>query len=96
MPETLPDGLIRSGGTPEFTQDTTPAGLRAAHALARGRWGLLQLLAGDLVFVDETTGAGEQFSAPATRAISPEMQHHVRVSGPVICRIDFYRAAVEQ
>jgi tellurite resistance-related uncharacterized protein len=96
MPGTLPDGLIRSGGTPEFTQDTIPAGLRAAHALARGRWGLLQVLAGDLVFVDETTGVEEQISAPDTRAIAPEMQHHVRVSGPVVCRIDFYRAAVEE
>ena len=92
MPDPLPDGLVRAGGTAEFTQDTIPAGLRAAHALAAGRWGLLHVLAGALVFVDEATGAEEQLSARDTRAIMPEVRHHVRVSGPVVCRIDFYRA----
>tara|TARA_R110002110_G_scaffold414147_3_gene643461 strand:+ start:33118 stop:33261 length:144 start_codon:yes stop_codon:yes gene_type:complete len=46
VPDPLPDGLTRAGGTAEFTQDTIPAGLRAAHALAPGRWGLLHVLAG--------------------------------------------------
>ncbi len=92
MSDDLPEGLVRSGGTPEFTQDTIPDGLRAAHALAPGRWGLLNVIEGSLVFVDEATGVEEQLPAPSTKAIFPEVHHHVRVSGPVVCRIDFYRA----
>ena len=95
MADGLPDGLIRVGGTPEFTQDTIPDGLRAAHALAPGRWGLLHVLEGRLVFVDEVTGADEVMTAPDSRAILPELRHHVRVAGPVVCRIDFYRAPTD-
>lgn len=92
MSNTLPDGLMRSGGTSVFTQDTIPAGLCAAQALAPGRWGLLHVIEGGLVFVDETTGAELPLSAPEAWVIRPEMRHHVRVSCPVVCRIDFYRA----
>lgn len=91
MSAELPEGLIRAGGTPEFTQDTIPAGLLAAHALAPGRWGVLQVSAGALVFVDEATGEEELISAPDRHVIMPEMRHHVRVSGPVTFRIAFYR-----
>lgn len=92
MSNTLPDDLVRSGGTSVFTQDTIPAGLHAAHALAPGRWGLLHVIEGGLVFVDETTGAEQPLSAPEAWVIMPEMRYHVRVSGPVLCQIDFYRA----
>ena len=93
MPESLPDGLVRSGGGhPFFSQDSVPAGLGAAHALAPGRWGMLHILEGSLVFVDETTGVEKVLAAPQTHVILPEMLQHVRVSGSVSCRIDLYHA----
>ncbi|MEK9832752.1 MAG: DUF1971 domain-containing protein [Alphaproteobacteria bacterium] len=91
MPRTLPDGLERSGGTPEFTQDTVPDALRASHALAAGRWGLLHVISGALVFVDEETGAESVITAPAEWVIPPERRHHVRIPEAVTFRIDFYR-----
>tara|TARA_R110002110_G_scaffold414147_3_gene643462 strand:+ start:33262 stop:33408 length:147 start_codon:yes stop_codon:yes gene_type:complete len=48
------------------------------------------------VFVDEATGAKDVIAAPDSRAIAPEVRHHVRVSGPVVCRIDFYRASARE
>lgn len=92
MPRTLPQGLERSGGTPEFTQDTVPDALRASHALAAGRWGLLHVLSGALVFVDEETSTESEIAAPAEWDILPERHHHVRIPKLVTFRIDFYRA----
>lgn len=93
MPRELPDGLVRASGTPEFTQDKVADALRASHALAPERWGLLQLLSGALLFVDEETGAEYALTARDTWVILPELRHHIRISGPVSFRIDFYRQA---
>jgi hypothetical protein len=73
---------------PACALPTRPAGLRARTGVR----GLLQVVAGGLVFVDEATGTEEQLPAPVSGAIMPEMRHHVRVSDPVVCRIYFYRA----
>ena len=92
MRRTFPEGLERSGGTPKFTQDTVPDALRASHALAAGRWGLLHVLSGMLVFVDEETGGESVITAPAEWVIPPERRHNVRIPEAVTFRIDFYRA----
>ena len=54
--EGMPSGLVTSGRSPEFTHDTLPDALQREHALGAGRWGVLHVLEGSLVFVDLVSG----------------------------------------
>ena len=89
--EGMPSGLVPSGSSPEFTHDTLPAALQREHALGEGRWGILHVLEGSLVFVDLAGGEERLVEAPGGVAIAPQRPHKVTVTGPVRCRIDFYR-----
>ena len=46
---------------------------------------------GEVRFVDLATGAESVVAAPDHAVIQPEAPHHLRVTGPVRCRIDFFR-----
>ncbi len=88
----LPDGLTLQRTTPTFDEISTPKGLRAAHAVADGVWGLLVVEAGSIGFVFEdtpddvrTVGPGEQQLIPPTRL------HHVVIDGPVLFAVEFHR-----
>ena len=87
----MPAGLVPTGRSPEFTSDTLPEALQKEHALADGRWGILRVLEGSLVFVDLANGDEQVVEAPGRVVIAPQRPHRVRVSGPVRCRIDFLR-----
>ena len=89
--EGMPSGLVPSGRSLEFTSDTLPEALQKEHALADGRWGVLHVLEGSLVFVDLASGNERVVAAPDSVVIQPRLPHKVVVSGPVRCRIDFFR-----
>lgn len=89
--EHLPEGLVPAGSSLEFTEDTVPAALQKEHALGPGHWGVLHVFAGSVCFVDLATGAESVVAAPDHAVIRPEAPHHLRVTGPVRCRIDFFR-----
>ena len=91
MNDSLPEGLVPSHSSPDFTQDTIPAALQREHALAPGHWGTLNVLEGGLRFVNLDTGETRRISAPGCVAIHPRMRHRVAVDGPLRCRIDFFR-----
>ena len=86
-----PDGLVPSGASPTFTQDTLPAALQAEHTLAPGHWAVLNVLEGRLRFVNLETGEERLISAPDLVTIHPGLPHRVALEGPLRCRIDFYR-----
>ena len=92
----LPPGLIPSGGSPDFTQSTIPQTLQREHALAPGRWGVLQVFEGGLRFVDMEKGAERVVEAPDRVIIRPESPHRVVVGDVVRFRIDFFREAREE
>ena len=89
--EKLPAGLVPSGGSLTFTQDTIPEALQREHKLASGRWGVLHVFAGNVRFVNLQTGAATDVAAPDHVIIQPEAPHRLRVTGSVRCRIDFFR-----
>ena len=89
--EGLPFQLVPTGASLEFTGDTLPEALQKEHALGEGRWGILRVLEGSLVFVDLASGDEQTVEAPSRVVITPQRPHRVRVSGPVRCRIDFLR-----
>lgn len=89
--ESLPDGLVPAGSSLEFTEDTIPEPLQQEHALGPGHWGVLHVFAGSVRFVDLATGAESEVAAPDHAIIRPEAPHRLRLTGPVSCRIDFFR-----
>lgn len=52
----IPAGLLPAGGTPNFTEATIPEALQQEHALSHGRWGVLHVFQGSLLFVDLPKG----------------------------------------
>ncbi len=86
----LPDGLVLSGNTLEFTDAAIPNALLREHALGAGHWGLLNVLEGSVTFVDMGAGSEQLVSAPGTVPIHPQSPHRLVVSGPVSVRIDFF------
>ena len=88
----LPTGLAPKGSSPTLTADNIPDKLCARHALAAGKWGILQLLEGRVYFVDLASGEEQHLTAPAQRTIAPELPHKLRLDGPLTVRIDFFTA----
>ncbi|MCA8926247.1 MAG: DUF1971 domain-containing protein [Planctomycetes bacterium] len=91
----LPLGLTRVGSSRTFTLETLPAALQEDHSLRAGRWGQFVLEEGSVTFVDLERGEELKLTAPATHPIAPQARHHLRVDGPLTCRIDFYEAPRE-
>ncbi|MFC2953340.1 DUF1971 domain-containing protein [Marinicaulis aureus] len=94
MLQRLPDGLVKYGGTPVFTEKTVPVKLLRAHDTKPGVWGNLVVLDGALDYVipgppEETA----RIKAGDSGIIEPEVKHYVRPLGPVSFHVDFYRTA---
>ena len=89
--EGMPSGLVPSGRSLEFKSDALPEALQREHKLGDGRWGILYVLEGSLVFVDLASGNERLVAAPDRVVIQPRIPHKVVVGGPVRCRIDFFR-----
>jgi len=88
----LPDGLELVRTTPEFSEHTIPAGLRAAHQTATGVWGRLVVRSGAARFVfEDHPDTSFLLTAGDSLAIPPQRPHHVIVTGPVRFVVEFYR-----
>ncbi|HEY0324873.1 MAG TPA: DUF1971 domain-containing protein [Allosphingosinicella sp.] len=81
--------------TPEFTEASVPAGLLKSHATKAGTWGLVHVLAGELVlrFTDERRREAELRLRPgdSSGVIEPTISHEVRPLGPVRFFVEFHR-----
>ena len=89
--ERLPQGLIPSGGSLAFNEETIPDAFKAEHQLGPGRWGVLHVFHGTLRYVNLETGSEQDVNAPDLVIIHPELPHQVSVPGSLQCRIDFFR-----
>jgi tellurite methyltransferase len=81
--------LVRS--SPDWNEDTLPKGLRRAHRLASGTWGRIVVKEGRLFFGMAAGPPVEAELTPDTpgQAIPPDVEHEVRLAGPVRFSIDF-------
>lgn len=77
--------------TPEFTAAEIPAGLLQEHQLASSVWGVLRVLRGSVIFVDEAAGHRRTVAAGQSQVIEPELRHHIEPSDDVALVIDFFR-----
>jgi tellurite methyltransferase len=81
--------LVRT--SPEWTEQTMPAGLRRRHRLAGGTWGQIRLVEGRLRFsmASDPPLVRDLGGNESTQAIPPEADHEIEPIGPVKFAIDF-------
>ncbi|MGE0386233.1 MAG: DUF3565 domain-containing protein [Gammaproteobacteria bacterium] len=92
----FPDGFECYKRTPEFDQDTTPAGLRANHTTKAGVWGRIVVVAGALRYVVEPPVGCEFILDPAhPGTVSPGIAHRVEPLGAVRFLVEFHRRRPE-
>lgn len=77
--------------TPIFTETSLPKSLQNAHSTKTGTWGVLELIAGELVYVIEDSDNRRAMVAGDHQLIEPEQLHHVELSGPMQMQVHFYR-----
>ena len=88
----LPQGLEAYRRTPEFTQDTVPAGLLKSHQTKEGAWGLIHVLEGKLLYRNletQTESVLEAGGEPGV--IEPQVRHEVAPLGLVRFYVEFHR-----
>lgn len=78
--------------TPEFNEETVPAGLLRDHTTKEGVWGKIVLLSGRLEY---TIQAPEQevikLSPNIFGVVEPTIKHHIKPLGAVRFYVEFYR-----
>ncbi len=90
--KSLPDHVVHYKTTPEFNQDSVPAGLLRDHATAAGVWGRIVVREGGLRYVIDGPASEEHLLGPGTPGIvEPQVLHHVVAEGPVRFCVEFYR-----
>jgi tellurite resistance-related uncharacterized protein len=81
--------------TAEFTETTTPAALRAAHATKDGAWALIHVLEGRLAYriVDSRRLASKAVltAAAPPGVVEPTILHEVEPLGPVRFYVEFHQ-----
>ena len=91
----LPPGLELVRTTREFSAEDTPAGLRSAHRVATGVWGLLRVREGTVTFVLEHPGGGDgerrEVAAGHRQVIEPDVVHHVEPGAGARFVVEFHR-----
>ena len=87
----LPDALRFERSSRTWTEETLPAGLKRAHCLAPGTWGLIRVTSGQLRFSVKTNPELDiTVTSGMTQPIPPEVEHEVCALGPVDFSIVFF------
>ncbi len=89
--ESLPEGASKSGSTPTMTEETVVPGILKKHLAPRGRFGYLVVEEGALKFIWEDDTENVLDADPEHPiVIFPERFHHVKITGKVRFRVEFY------
>lgn len=93
MAASLPEGLVKYSQSPVFDQESVPAALQKDHRTKAGVWARAVVSHGSIEYVLEAK-PGEPLVVTAGQyaLIEPQVPHHVRVIGPVVFQMEFYRA----
>lgn len=91
--KTLPENVAHYKSTPEFTENSIPAGLLRSHSTAAGVWGRIVVLEGSLLYREFEPAPAEHLLSPGVPGIiAPQEKHEVAVVGPVRFCVEFHRA----
>jgi tellurite methyltransferase len=92
----LPNDLRLVRTSPEWNEQTVPAGLKRTHQIAAGTWGRIVVHNGQLGFAAGTSPElNVVVERGSSQAIPPEVDHHVLVLGPVSFSVDFLSISPE-
>ena len=78
--------------TPEFTQDTVPAGLLRDHSTKRGVWARIVVLEGGLRYTVDGLKVSFDLSPEASGVVVPDLVHRVAPLGDVRFYVEFFAA----
>jgi len=88
----LPESVVSYKRTPEFNQDTVPAGLLSAHQTKAGTWGLIVVLEGELEYRILEPGLERlTINRDSPGVVEPTVLHEVEPRGEVRFYVEFYR-----
>jgi tellurite resistance-related uncharacterized protein len=88
----IPTSATAYKKTPEFTQETVPAGLLKAHQTKEGTWGKINVTEGQLRYrilepeFEEVLLSSEKFGV-----VEPTILHEVEPEGNVRFHVEFFR-----
>ena len=88
----VPEDVVPTSHTPEFTERTVPDGLKANHATAAGVWARIIVTTGRLRYRIDTLGLTMELTPEALGVVVPEVPHGVEPMGPVRFHVEFLRA----
>jgi len=77
--------------TPVFDERTLPQALQKAHSTKAGAWGLLEIIAGELIYVIEESENRRPMRTGDSQLIEPEQLHHVELVGSMQMQVHFFR-----
>lgn len=90
--KTLPDHVKPYQQTPEFTEQTVPAGLLRAHQTKEGVWGRIVILEGRLQYtINEPVEKVVILDNNNHGVVEPTIMHEVKPLGAVRFYVEFYR-----
>jgi tellurite resistance-related uncharacterized protein len=90
--KSLPASVVHYKSTPEFTEQTIPAGLLKAHTTAAGVWGRIRIIEGALRYrITEPLVEVHLLTTDAPGVVEPQVRHEVEPVGPVRFCVDFFR-----
>ena len=89
----LPEHFVAFHQTPEFTEETVPAGLLKDHTTKPGIWAKILVTEGTLRYHLDGFGQTFELTVGTLGIVVPEVLHHVEPLGPVRFIVEFYKAA---
>ena len=92
--KTLPDDVVAYQRTPEFTEQSVPAGLLNSHSTKAGVWGKIVVVAGTLTYRILEPVVEEVLLTPELPGVvEPTVKHEVAPHDGVRFYVEFHRAA---
>jgi len=79
--------------TPEFDEDTLPAGLRKEHRTKAGVWGVIRILEGRLKYTVLDPVSESILDPDHSGLVLPDRPHLVEPLGPMRMQVEFYHTA---
>ena len=90
--KTIPEDVAPYQRTPEFTEETLPAGLRRRHDTKAGVWGRICVVEGRLLYRILEPEIEEQVLEPGRDGVvEPRVPHEVEPIGRVRFFVEFHR-----
>ena len=88
----LPNEIVAYKKTPEFTQETVPAGLLKNHQTKEGVWGEIIIISSKLQYtISEPVSETVILTSEKSGVVEPKVLHYITPLGNVRFYIEFSR-----